>query len=47
MGNHTSDLLTKLKAIPRTNAYISLDISEKFFISKRLSSLKCYEMGGL
>ena len=29
MGNHISDLLTKLKAIPRTNAYISLDISKK------------------
>lgn len=34
MGNHTSDLLTKLKAIPRTNAYISLDISEKILFLK-------------
>ena len=34
MGNHTSGLLTKLKAIPRTNAYISLDISEKILFLK-------------
>lgn len=40
MGNNNSDLVTKLKAIARTNAHISFDISENGWTLDRKSGYK-------